>query len=810
MISALLGSHARARAAARSRERGAVRHVARVRGHARLVGARGDDRVGDRPPHGRDRRARTASSSSAAGCGRSSSQRLLPGIPDAPLNYVAGAVGVKPWDLALGTAIGVAPRRLRVHRAGRRDRRSLDRAAGRARSCCSASTRAPRTGARTPHPKLTPPMVIAIDGPAGAGKSTVARAVAARLGFKFLDTGAMYRAVALAALRGDDPHAASERDARAASACCSTARTSRTRSARRRSPRQASQVAADPAVREALVGRAARAHRRRRLGRRGPRHRHRRSRPDAEVKVFLTADARRSAPAAAPTSSARTTTRSCSRAAHARRARPLARALAAARPAPDAVELDTTGPEPSTRSSTRSRRSSVEAQGAAHEGRRRRLSRTSASPRSSTASRSRARRSCTSAPGVTRDRKEIATDWNGRRFTLIDTGGVDLEDPDPLAVSIQDQARAALADAQVALLVVDARAGLRPGDEEIADLLRRGDAAGRRRREQDRRRRGLAARRTTSTASASASRSPSRPPRASAPATCSTASSSCCPRTSREEDEDIVRLAVIGRPNVGKSSLVNAFLGARAGDRLRRRGHDARRDRHCRSRSTAASSSSSTPPASAARPRSPESVEYYTALRSQRAAERADVALVVCDAHRRRHLAGPAGRRAGDEGGLRDRARAQQVGPHRRRTSRATSTTSARGSTSKLRLRPKVLTAQREDRPQRRPRAASRRSRSPTARRDRDPDAGAQPLPRRDRCRRASRRPKQGHRLSCIYMAQIGDAPAALRDPGQPPQRASPATTPTSSRTGCASAIALDGVPLIIDFIERKQRRSER
>ena len=37
-------------------------------------------------------------------------QRLLPGIPDAPLNYVAGAVGVKPWDLALGTAIGVAPR----------------------------------------------------------------------------------------------------------------------------------------------------------------------------------------------------------------------------------------------------------------------------------------------------------------------------------------------------------------------------------------------------------------------------------------------------------------------------------------------------------------------------------------------------------------------------------------------------------------------------------------------------------------------------------------------------------------------------
>src|SRR5512146_2542574 len=44
-------------------------------------------------------------------------------------------------------------------------------------------------------------MIVAIDGPAGAGKSSAARALARRLGFRFLDTGAMYRAVALAALR---------------------------------------------------------------------------------------------------------------------------------------------------------------------------------------------------------------------------------------------------------------------------------------------------------------------------------------------------------------------------------------------------------------------------------------------------------------------------------------------------------------------------------------------------------------------------------------------------------------------------------
>src|SRR5579859_3262921 len=76
--------------------------------------------------------------------------------------------------------------------------------------------------------------------------------------------------------------------------------------------------------------------------------------------------------------------------------------------------------------------------------------------------------------GVTRDRKELRTDWNGRELTLIDTGGIDLEDRDELARQIQDQARAALADAGAVVLVVDVKAGLRPGDQEMAELLRRG------------------------------------------------------------------------------------------------------------------------------------------------------------------------------------------------------------------------------------------------------------------------------------------------------------------------------------------------
>src|ERR1700745_3895909 len=75
--------------------------------------------------------------------------------------------------------------------------------------------------------------------------------------------------------------------------------------------------------------------------------------------------------------------------------------------------------------------------------------------------------------GGTRDRKEIEAEWNGRRFLLVDTGGVDLEEEDDLARSVQAQARYALSDSQVAVLVVDARAGLRSGDDDLARELRK-------------------------------------------------------------------------------------------------------------------------------------------------------------------------------------------------------------------------------------------------------------------------------------------------------------------------------------------------
>ena len=74
--------------------------------------------------------------------------------------------------------------------------------------------------------------------------------------------------------------------------------------------------------------------------------------------------------------------------------------------------------------------------------------------------------------GVTRDRKEIETEWNGRRFVLVDTGGVDLEEEHDLARAVQSQARQALAESDVAVLVVDARTRVRPGDSELSGLRR--------------------------------------------------------------------------------------------------------------------------------------------------------------------------------------------------------------------------------------------------------------------------------------------------------------------------------------------------
>jgi GTPase len=75
-------------------------------------------------------------------------------------------------------------------------------------------------------------------------------------------------------------------------------------------------------------------------------------------------------------------------------------------------------------------------------------------------------------PGVTRDRKELVCEWGGTWFRLVDTGGVDAEDSGPFGPQVAAQAREAVEEADLVLFVVDARAGVTPGDEEIAAILR--------------------------------------------------------------------------------------------------------------------------------------------------------------------------------------------------------------------------------------------------------------------------------------------------------------------------------------------------
>jgi len=192
-------------------------------------------------------------------------------------------------------------------------------------------------------------MVIAIDGPAGAGKSTVARALAARLGITYLDSGAMYRAVALAALRaGTDPDDA-ERMGRIAEGLALSLREDRVEldgadvSEDIRAPEvsaAASRVSVHPGVRAAMVARQ------RALIDAGDYVAEGRDigtvvSPGAPLKVFLTASAAERARRRAAESGEHT--RDVLDAIAARDGRDTEREHGALRAASDAVEVDTTG-----------------------------------------------------------------------------------------------------------------------------------------------------------------------------------------------------------------------------------------------------------------------------------------------------------------------------------------------------------------------------------------------------------------------------------------------------------------------------------
>ena len=492
-------------------------------------------------------------------------------------------------------------------------------------------------------------MVIAIDGPAGAGKSTVARGVARALGITYLDSGAMYRCVALAVAHAgadsDDADAAGQIAAGLEIAfdgkrvlLAGQDVTAAIRDADVTTI--ASRVSVHKPVREAMVARQ------RELIASAPYVAEGRDigtvvSPEAPLKVFLTASdderaRRRAGQSGRDHGEVLAEQRDRDR-------RDSQREHGALQPADDSVELDTTGlavgevvsrivalarergltdVEPSTAGAVSV--SAVAVVGFPNVG------------KSTLVNRLVGGREAVVHPeaGVTRDRKELETVWNGLRFKLIDTGGVDLEAGDSLSRAVQDQARMAIADAGVVALVVDARAGLRQGDAEVAEILRRGEVPV-----------VVVANKVDTDADEPGAAELNRlglgePVPVSA--TQGRGTGDLLDRLVDElraagatsEDGDVaapVRVAVIGRPNVGKSSLVNAFLGSErvivsemAGttrDSIDTRLRVGERDvvlvdtAGLRRRSKVAGT-----------------VDYYAQLRSERAAERADVAIVVCDA----------------------------------------------------------------------------------------------------------------------------------------------------------------------------------
>ncbi len=232
--------------------------------------------------------------------------------------------------------------------------------------------------------------------------------------------------------------------------------------------------------------------------------------------------------------------------------------------------------------------------------------------------------------GVTRDRKEIEADWNGVGFTLIDTGGVDFAGEHELSEEIRRQALSALADADLAVLVVDARAGLRPGDAELARELRGGGvpvivAAN---KVDDARQAGMA--------SEFYGLGLGDPLPVSATQGLGTGDLldrivESLPALDLPMTGVLTRLAMIGRPNVGKSSLVNRLLGEErvivtdvAG--TTRDSIDTRIEFEGREVVLVDTAGLRR------RTKVAGTVDYYAQLRSEQAAERADVAIVVCDA----------------------------------------------------------------------------------------------------------------------------------------------------------------------------------
>ncbi len=166
------------------------------------------------------------------------------------------------------------------------------------------------------------------------------------------------------------------------------------------------------------------------------------------------------------------------------------------------------------------------------------------------------------APGITRDRHYAEADWFGKKFTVVDTGGLVPESDEPMEAAIEQQARLAVSEADVILLVTDVRTGIMPLDQKAAEVVRKAgkkvivvankvDSGAQENHAYEFGALGLGepmmisalkGRNTGDLMDLLAEQMPE-------------------PAPVVEEEDGAIKVAIVGKPNVGKSSMVNAIVG---------------------------------------------------------------------------------------------------------------------------------------------------------------------------------------------------------------------------------------------------------
>jgi len=232
-------------------------------------------------------------------------------------------------------------------------------------------------------------------------------------------------------------------------------------------------------------------------------------------------------------------------------------------------------------------------------------------------------------PGVTRDRNYVDADWAGNYFTLIDTGGFEFRQGEPITEAMVDQAKMAIEEAEAVLFLVDGKEGLNPLDSEVAMFLRKA-----------KKKVLLLVNKVDNIAKADVLISEFYQLGLGEPYPISASHGlgisefldkliEIIPQRKPPADEDLINIAIVGKPNVGKSSILNSLTGQKRAIVSEVAG--TTRDsldslveynrRTWRFIDTAG-----------IKRKKVEDLEYYGLVRSLKALDRADIALLVIDA----------------------------------------------------------------------------------------------------------------------------------------------------------------------------------